>query len=109
MYSPYASRSGNLAIDARDAAVRHGHFFGIVRRMIGAMLVPVEPAGIDAERHVGWRGRQPGDDIGREQHVAVAADEWLIHQILGVEQRGQDVVVLPVRVVAKGELRIVLL
>ena len=99
---------GDLAMDARDAAVGHGHFFGIIGRMIGAMLVALEPGGIDAERHVGRRCGQPGDDVGREQDVAVAADERLVHQVVGAEQRRQDVVVLPVGVVAERELRIVL-
>ena len=90
-----------------DAAVGDGDFLGVVGRMVGAVLVAREPGRIDAEGHVVLGRGQPADNVGGEQDVAVAADERLVHQVLGTEQRGQDVVVLPVGVVAKRELRIV--
>jgi hypothetical protein len=98
---------GDLAVDAAHAAVFCNHFFGVIGRMIGAACVTMQPLGIDTEHKVLISRCHPADDVGRKENVAVAADERLVHQILGAEERGEDVVVLPTGVFAKDELRIV--
>ena len=46
-------------------------------------------------------------DIRRIKHIRVSADERLVHQVLGIHQRGHDVVVFPIVVLAKSELGII--
>ena len=36
------------AVDPRDTAVQHRDFFGVIGRMLGAMLVAFEPARVHA-------------------------------------------------------------
>jgi hypothetical protein len=50
---------------------------------------------------------QVGDERGAVEDVGVGADETVGHRVLGVKQRGEDVVVRPVAVVAERELRVV--
>src|SRR5205823_566784 len=52
------------------------------------------------------RRGEAADDVGGEENVAVAADEAIAHLVFSAEQRGEDVVVLPIGVFAKAELRI---
>ena len=90
----------------RDQAVRDGHLFRVGRRMLAAVLVARKPVGVDRQGDVGGIGQEPLHDVGGEQRVGVGADERLVHQVFGVHQRDQDVVVLPVGVVAEGKLRV---
>ena len=44
--------------------------------------------------------------VGRKQNVGIGADEAFVHLILSMKKRSEDVVVFPIRIVTKSELRI---
>ena len=96
-------------MNARDVAVHDGDFFGVVGRMLGAMFVAFEPVGVHAQGDVGGMASNASHDVAGEKNVRVTANEAIGHQVFGMHEGEQDVVVLPVRVVAKGELRIIAL
>jgi len=100
---------GDLAMDADDARAVGRDFFGVVGWVIGATFIAGEPGSIDTQGHVLLGGGEAANDVGGEKDVAVAADEAVLHLIFRTEQRGQDVVVLPVGVFAECELRIIAL
>ena len=99
----------NITVDAGNFAIRGCDFFGIGWRMVVAMLVTIAPGSVDDQRDVVLAGEQRFDGLWRKQDVGITADKRLVHQVFGIEERGQDVVVWPVIIVPKSQLGVALL
>ena len=74
--------------------------------MLAASSVVGQPLGVDNQDRVGGMGQCALDGLGRKQNIGIGTDKALLHLVLGVEERGEDVVVLPVSIMPKGELGI---
>ena len=96
-------------MDARHATVEHGDLFSVVGRVLRAVRVAFQPASVHAQRDIGRVLERSPHHIAREQDVRIAADKTVAHEVLRVHQREHDVVVLPVAIVAEGEMRIIAL
>src|SRR5678815_5779400 len=94
-------------MDADDAVAFDDHLLGIVLGMLRPVGVTVAPVRVDAQDDVAGMGQGIADDRVAEKDVGIGADEAAVHERFGMEQREENVVVLPVGVVGEGELGII--
>ena len=71
------------------------------------MLVAFFPTDVDGQCDILLGSEESCDEIRREEDIRITADELLIHEILRVHEREEDVIVLPVCVVPEGEIGII--
>jgi hypothetical protein len=77
--------------------------------MLRAVLVTIEPARVHTERDIRRMPQDTPDDLAGKKNVRVATHKAVAHQVLGVHQRKENVVVLPAGVVTEREVRVVAL
>ena len=100
-------RGGDLTVDAGYSVTVGQNFFRILLRVLRALEVAPPPIDVHAQDDVPLVFERPLDNARAIENIGVCADESIGHMLFGTKQRGEDIVVRPVVIVAIRELRIV--
>ena len=75
--------------------------------MLAAIYIARTPVRINAERDIALVLQRATHDRGTVENIGIGTNKTIGHILLGAKERGQDIVVLPVGVMAINQLRVV--